>query len=342
MKPTALYLWSPSAVIAVMRPQPSTPSVPIFEAPYPRQRRHPHRRGTEYIATPVDTHNVPLLQIDTGQIKQTLYRNLHRDSLRVHADTAPATIKFPNDLPREYYRQLATERLITSRAKSGYLRQTWQQVYHANHALDCMVYAGAAMLLYVDGASRALHAEGKIDDPTRDYGAVIATPDARSASQTPTDDYDESMNNNMRRLTVIAAMLLLITFGCTTLWAQLSKDNDAGDYESAIADFTRALELDPNDANAWHNRGLIYSDIDEPEKAIADYGRAIEINPDDNSVWLTSGRFVLSNRRISESDRRLRSSRSNSIPITPMRGTIGALLTVTRATTNAPSPRVDT
>jgi tetratricopeptide (TPR) repeat protein len=52
-----------------------------------------------------------------------------------------------------------------------------------------------------------------------------------------------------------------------------------GDYEPALADYARALELEPKNALIYHYRGdanLAHGDFDG---AIADYDRAIELNP---------------------------------------------------------------
>jgi len=54
---------------------------------------------------------------------------------------------------------------------------------------------------------------------------------------------------------------------------------DKGQYDRAIADHNKAIELAPKIAAYYFNRGLVYSDKDQPERAIADYDRAIELNP---------------------------------------------------------------
>ena len=51
-----------------------------------------------------------------------------------------------------------------------------------------------------------------------------------------------------------------------------------GDYERAIADFTRAIEIG-RDPYAYNDRGLAYELKGDYERAIADYDMAIEIFP---------------------------------------------------------------
>ena len=52
-----------------------------------------------------------------------------------------------------------------------------------------------------------------------------------------------------------------------------------GDYDAAIADYTQAIWLNPNDDMAYCNRGLTYNDKGDLDAAIADYEAALRINP---------------------------------------------------------------
>lgn len=52
-------------------------------------------------------------------------------------------------------------------------------------------------------------------------------------------------------------------------------------YDQAIRDFTRAIDLKPYfEANAYSNRGAAYKEKRNYDQAIADYDRAIELKPD--------------------------------------------------------------
>jgi lipoprotein NlpI len=50
-------------------------------------------------------------------------------------------------------------------------------------------------------------------------------------------------------------------------------------YNRAIADYDRAIQLHPSDAQAFNNRGVAYRAKGENERAIADYDEAIRLNP---------------------------------------------------------------
>ena len=59
-----------------------------------------------------------------------------------------------------------------------------------------------------------------------------------------------------------------------------------GNYEMAIADFTQAIKLDPNNAAAYCNRGVVYDDYD---RAIADFNHAIKLDPNYATAYYNRG-----------------------------------------------------
>lgn len=61
------------------------------------------------------------------------------------------------------------------------------------------------------------------------------------------------------------------------------------DYPAALADYTRAIELRPDDAFAYNNRGRTYSKMGDYPAAMANFARAIELQPDDDSTFFNRG-----------------------------------------------------
>jgi tetratricopeptide (TPR) repeat protein len=55
---------------------------------------------------------------------------------------------------------------------------------------------------------------------------------------------------------------------------------DKGEFEAAVADYTKAIELKSDYAEAYYNRGNAYDNKGDKDRAIADYNRAIEIKSD--------------------------------------------------------------
>jgi tetratricopeptide (TPR) repeat protein len=62
-----------------------------------------------------------------------------------------------------------------------------------------------------------------------------------------------------------------------------------GNYEQAIADYTEAIHVDPNYAYAYQRRGDAYRAIGEYELAIADCTEAIRLDPDSVYPYYTRG-----------------------------------------------------
>jgi tetratricopeptide (TPR) repeat protein len=51
-----------------------------------------------------------------------------------------------------------------------------------------------------------------------------------------------------------------------------------GQYEKAIADFSKAIQLNPKNKSAWHWRGLAHRDLGKIDMAIADLSEAIALH----------------------------------------------------------------
>lgn len=56
--------------------------------------------------------------------------------------------------------------------------------------------------------------------------------------------------------------------------------DESRQYEAAIADYNKALEINPAYVEAYYNRGNTYSHLNNNERAIQDYNVAIQLNPD--------------------------------------------------------------
>jgi tetratricopeptide (TPR) repeat protein len=52
-----------------------------------------------------------------------------------------------------------------------------------------------------------------------------------------------------------------------------------GLYDQAIADYTQAIALKPDKANAYYNRGGAYEEKGQRDQAIADYRMALKLAP---------------------------------------------------------------
>lgn len=59
----------------------------------------------------------------------------------------------------------------------------------------------------------------------------------------------------------------------------LIRSHSQEDFEGAIADFSRAIELDPDRAETYNYRGTSYFWLKQFQKALADYNRALDLDP---------------------------------------------------------------
>lgn len=92
-------------------------------------------------------------------------------------------------------------------------------------------------------------------------------------------------------ITIIAIILIL---GCT---AQKAENNflkgieaaQQGQYDKAIAFYSKAVQYNPLLAKAWYNMALAKSALEHLDDAVHDYSKAIEINPLMTRAYLNRG-----------------------------------------------------
>src|SRR5688572_4179156 len=89
----------------------------------------------------------------------------------------------------------------------------------------------------------------------------------------------------------ILAVLVLLSLSATVAYGQaapvsaedyFNRGNartDKGDWDGAIADHTRAIELNSKYAEAYYGRGYARREKGELSGAIADYSKVIELSP---------------------------------------------------------------
>ncbi len=56
------------------------------------------------------------------------------------------------------------------------------------------------------------------------------------------------------------------------------------DFKGAVDDFTKAIELDPKNDEAYYYRGKVKNKLQDFSGAINDYNKALEINPQNNKA----------------------------------------------------------
>ncbi len=60
-------------------------------------------------------------------------------------------------------------------------------------------------------------------------------------------------------------------------------------YEQAIGSYDKAIEIQATKHQAWYNRGNVLAEIERYEEAIYSYEQAIKIKPDKYEAWINRG-----------------------------------------------------
>jgi len=90
------------------------------------------------------------------------------------------------------------------------------------------------------------------------------------------------VSNRSRFLIILILIALVLFVGVSIRDAYYNRGAakiEKGDLDGAIADYNRAIELNPKDARAYYNRGIAKRAKGDLDGAIADFSRAIELDP---------------------------------------------------------------
>jgi tetratricopeptide (TPR) repeat protein len=107
--------------------------------------------------------------------------------------------------------------------------------------------------------------------------------------------------HNVRRKSILILIMLSFVVCAGRGYAQEDKEalNKGIDYFSngmdaeAITEFTKAIEINPNNAEAYNARGIVYHYIGKYDQAIADYTKAVQVDPTHNKAYYNLG-FIYS------------------------------------------------
>jgi tetratricopeptide (TPR) repeat protein len=68
---------------------------------------------------------------------------------------------------------------------------------------------------------------------------------------------------------------------------------ERGDFQEALTDYTKAMDLDPKYTDACYGRGLAKSSLQDYQGAVADFTKAIDLNPDHSDAFYSRGNAYL-------------------------------------------------
>jgi serine/threonine protein kinase len=120
-------------------------------------------------------------------------------------------------------------------------------------------------------------------------------PDVKNLLQELTQIYQQQFSHSPKILFMDQALSVsdLVNRGIT--YGNLER------YDDALADFNRAIELDPSSAMAYVNRGYAYAQLQRYDEALKDYTYAIQLDPTEAIFYFNRGKSYDKLRRYKKS-----------------------------------------
>ncbi len=126
-------------------------------------------------------------------------------------------------------------------------------------------------------------------DSLSEEGQYVEAIDHFSAAIELEPDYAEAYFLRGRAHYDYASRVIVEATGQGTENIPLLPEEAVQHLEQAVADYTRAIELDPRYAKAYNNRGNTYAALGEKERALDDYDVALELEPDLTLAYFNRG-----------------------------------------------------
>jgi len=123
------------------------------------------------------------------------------------------------------------------------------------------------------------------------------------------------MRNKLgKSMMVITIIIIPLLFSCASTQRKQSESKGAdfynkrgiefgmkGQYDQAILDFKKALNINPRYAEAYNNRGIAYGQKGRYDQAILDFNKALEINPGYADAYYNRGIVYYSKKEYAKS-----------------------------------------
>ena len=92
----------------------------------------------------------------------------------------------------------------------------------------------------------------------------------------------------MKKLILVLLFVPLVCFGQTAevYYNSGVSKVDLKDYYGAIADYSKAIELDPDDASAYYNRGIAKYYLDDINGACLDVRKSVNLGRTDSKDFI--------------------------------------------------------
>ncbi len=120
----------------------------------------------------------------------------------------------------------------------------------------------------------------------------------------PTSVFSYSVNNILMANAEFVAQNYIPDPDLNELLLQGMEKGIQGDYQGAITDFTEVVRQNPNEVEAYYNRGIAYAKIDNYREAIADFNQALNLNQKIADIYVERAKvhLALGNREAAIAD----------------------------------------
>lgn len=98
-----------------------------------------------------------------------------------------------------------------------------------------------------------------------------------------------SGTNNRKKIEFYSKAIELNPFYALAFHNRANVYNDLKERQKALDDYNKAIELNPEYANSYNNRGTVFEKLGDYDRAIADYNKAIELNPNLTNAYNNRG-----------------------------------------------------
>ena len=100
----------------------------------------------------------------------------------------------------------------------------------------------------------------------------------------------------VKKIILLLIIILLPIVSCSNNnkkneeYLELGYENIVGgDYNAALKNFNKAIEIDPQSVEAYNNRGIVLGILGDHFRAIQDFNMAIDLNPFDSEAYKSRG-----------------------------------------------------
>ncbi|WP_310424319.1 tetratricopeptide repeat protein [Chamaesiphon sp. VAR_48_metabat_135_sub] len=173
-------------------------------------------------------------------------------------------------------------------ANSNKVLENGYSLVYSNSTLPGM--SGGAVL-NSDGELVAIHGRGDRDENDAKTGFNLGIPVNRFATV--------ASNMGVELGGQVAPIPQNTALKVDDYFASAVQKYNKGDNRGALADYNQAIALNPKDAEAYNNRGVLkYQKLNDVQGALADYNQAIALNPKDAESYIN--RDALKNKKLND------------------------------------------